>query len=155
MARWAPSSCNRQLWQTLVIQDPEEKDFLKHTFPNTFYAKAPVVIVVVMKTGNYGLDERHFVYLDGGAFIQNLLLALHAKGYGACWVGFRAWDASGNVYFPRERYEEFHERFKLEKDQVPISLIAVGRPAVAPVPPPRQGLEQILIRQGTYREPRS
>lgn len=146
LARWAPSSCNRQLWQTILISDPKEKEFLNGYFPNRFYMKAPLAILVLVNSGPYGTDEKQNVYLDAGAFIQNLLLALHAMGYGACWIGFRGWDSWGNVIAPRERYEAFYQHYGLAKHVVPVSLVAVGRPAVVPQAPPRQDLKSVIIR---------
>jgi nitroreductase len=145
VAKWAPSSCNRQLWQTLIVQDAAGKEFLARYFPNRFYLEAPVLVVVLMKTGLYGQGEKHFACLDGGAFIQNLLLVLHAKGYGACWIGFKGWDCAGNVFVDRGNYEKFYEHFGLDKELLPISMIAVGRPAAVPPAPPRQDIQNIVI----------
>jgi nitroreductase len=51
-----------------------------------------------------------------------------------------------NITTPEKR-AALESRFGLSRDQVPISLIAVGRPAAAPAAPPRQGIEQIVIRR--------
>jgi nitroreductase len=147
LAKWAPSSCNRQLWQTLLIVRKEDVQFISRYFDGTFYLQAPLLILVLMNTGLYGDSEAHFAYLDGGAFIQNLLLLLHAKGYGACWLGFTGWNNMGRIFAAPERYEAFYEHFGLRKDQVPISMVAVGRPLTAPKAPPRQGLDSIVIRR--------
>jgi len=146
VAKWAPSSCNRQLWHVLLIQREEEKEAISGYFPNVFYVKAPLLALVLMETSGYGQSDRHFVYLDGGAFIQNLLLILHAKGYGACWLGFKGWDCMGNVHFPAEKRDAFYAHFGLTPNLVPISMIAVGKPAKVPQAPPRQGLDQIVLR---------
>jgi len=145
VARWAPCSCNRQLWQTLLIRRPEDVEFVSRYFAHKFFREAPLLILVMMNAEVYGPSERHFAYLDGAAFIQNLLLMLHAKGYGTCWVGFVSWDCSGHVTVAPELYEEFYRYFRLKKGVVPISMIAVGRPAMVPQAPPRQGLENIIV----------
>jgi len=147
LAKWAPSSCNRQLWQAVLLQKKEDVEFISRYFSGTFHARAGLLILVVMNAGAYGDGEKHFAYLDGGAFIQNLLLVLHAKGYGACWLGFEGWDTAGRVFTTPEKRAALESRFGLSRDQVPVSLIAVGRPAAAPAAPPRQGIEQIVIRR--------
>ncbi|MCK4375441.1 MAG: hypothetical protein KAX19_08935, partial [Candidatus Brocadiae bacterium] len=68
-------------------------------------------------------------------------------GYGACWVGFKRWNTFGGKFIDPAVYEKFYKHFGLEKDKVPVSLIAVGRPALIPKAPPRQGLEQIIISE--------
>ena len=102
-----------------------------------------------MDVSPYGAGERHLAYLDAAAFIQNLLLMLHAKGYGACWLGFKGWDCMGNVHFPAEHRDAFYAHFGLATNLVPISVIAVGRPANVPQAPPRQGLDQIVLSDNT------
>lgn len=150
LARWAPSSCNRQLWKVLLINTESEKQFLTGYFPNTFWLKAPVLAVVMTDSGIYGSRERHFAYLDGAAFIQNMLLAIEAFSYGACWIGFKGWDSLGNVYGSAQDYEEFYRHFNLKKSLVPVSMIALGKPDIVPRIPPRQNVDAILIK-GFYR----
>ena len=147
IARWAPSSCNRQPVNAMVVERPDDREFLAEYFPNRFHRAAPAMILVVVDQTPYGGKDRHFVYLDSGAFIQNLLLVLHSRGYGACWLGFKAWDNTGRVSVSDEAYEAFYERFGLPKHDVPVSAIAVGRPAAVPTPPPRKPLEQIIIER--------
>lgn len=146
VARWAPSSCNKQPWQTLIIAKKEDIEFISEYFPGNFYTRAPVLLLIVMNKSLYGFSEKHFAYLDGGAFIQNLLLTLHANGYGACWLGFKGWDSADNLFVESEKYHDFYEHFKLNKNQVPISMVALGRPAMQPKAPPRQDLSNIIIR---------
>jgi nitroreductase len=145
-AKWAPSSCNRQLWQTLLINKQQDKEFLVEYFNNKFWLSAPLLILVLMDTAGYSKIDRHYAYLDGGAFIQNMLLTLHVRGYGACWIGFAKWDNLGNVYLDINQYERFYEHFKLKKQQVPISMIAVGKPNIMPKTPPRQDTNNIVIK---------
>ncbi|MCX5653867.1 MAG: nitroreductase family protein [Planctomycetota bacterium] len=147
VAKWAPSSCNRQVWQALLIERADDVTFLRDYFAGAFYAQAPLLVLVLAKTALYGPSERHFAYLDGAAFIQNLLLVLHAKGYGACWLGFTGWNSLGGVLVAEEKVRVFYEYFNLTRDQVPVSLVAVGRPASTPKAPPRQGIDNIVLRR--------
>jgi len=60
---------------------------LKEVYNFTFFCyNAPVVIFVVgdtVKRDRHGLE----VHQGHAAAIQNMLLAAHAMGYGACWIG--------------------------------------------------------------------
>jgi nitroreductase len=146
LAKWAPSSCNRQLWKVLLVNTEPEKQFLARYFSNSFWLKAPVLAVILMDSVIYGSHERHYAYLDGAGFIQNMLLLIQAFGYGACWIGFARWDTLGNLHTSSEDYEEFYRHFSLKKTLVPVSMIAMGKPDVVPRTIPRQDLATILIR---------
>lgn len=145
VARWAPSSCNRQTWQALLIDRQQDKEFLLNYFSDKFWLSAPILIVVMINIEPYFEVEKHFAYLDAGAFIQNLLLALHARGYGTCWIGFGKWDTLNNVHIDMNRYKAFYEYFKLSNQKIPVSMVAVGKPAIKPRGPSRQSLDNIII----------
>lgn len=147
LAKWAPSSCNRQLWRVLLLNTEADKQFLTGYFANTFWLKAPVLAVVMMDSTIYGSNEKHYAYLDGAAFIQNMLLLIEAFGYGGCWIGFKGWDSLGNVHMPAQDYEEFYRHFDLKKPLVPVSMIALGRPDVIPRVIPRQDGDTIVIKE--------
>ena len=145
IAKWAPASCNRQLCRLLIVTQSQDKEFLGDFFPNVFYKKAPVLVVCFIDIKAYGDNERHFIYLDGSALIQNLLLLLHANGLGACWVGFKGWDCYGNIFIDKIKYKDFYHYFKLDESLVPISMVALGVPAYMAKAPLRQGLHNILL----------
>ena len=147
-ARWAPSSCNRQLWKVLLVNTESDKQFLTGYFNNTFWLKAPALAVILMDSTIYSPGgEKHYAYLDGAAFIQNMLLLATAFGYGACWIGFAKWDTLGNLYCTPESHQEFYRRFNLKSTLVPVSMIAMGKPDIVPRVIPRQELDTILIRE--------
>jgi nitroreductase len=147
-ATWAPCSCNRQSWKVLVLQKQEDKDFMKQFYPsahNHFWASAPAVLVILMSSSAYNKADAHYAYLDAGAFIQNLLLATHSCGLGACWIGFMAWDALGNKRVSASEREAFHARFACPSDLVPVSLVPIGYPGRIPAAPPRRPAEKVIL----------
>ena len=143
LAKWAPSSCNRQLWQVMPVRR-ENRELIASCFPNDFYRGAPLLLLILVNGQGYADHEKHFAYLDAGAFIQNLLLCLHDAGYGACWIGFKGWNLDHPFRDP-DRAEAFYNALGLDRNTVPVSMIAVGRPAQNPRPPARQPLESILL----------
>lgn len=105
-----------------------------------FFAKAPVVIAVFMtkidfydsilvsalKDHGYNEEDMMKLYsnydlLSIGAAIQNLLLAVHDKGYGACCMNE-----------PAIASERINEILKIPPGQRFISLIPIGIPAQTP-----------------------
>ena len=59
--------------------------------------------------------------LSVGAAIQNMLLAIHQKGYGACWMNE-----------PVIAAKEIHTLLNVPEEHRFISLIPVGDPAYIP-----------------------
>ncbi len=64
--------------------------------------------------------SRDYWVQDCSAATENLLLAAHASGLGAVWMG---------VYPRQERVEQFARVMCVPSDVVPFSLIAIGHPA--------------------------
>jgi len=137
-ARWAPSSGNIQDIQLIVVRDPGRKlQLAEAAYGQYWIAHAPVIIVVSTKldkiTRIYGRrGEDLYTIQNAAAAIQNMLLAAHALGLGACWVG--AFDEE-----TIERILKIPERFKT------MALIPLGYPAEKPNPPHRLGLETFVF----------
>lgn len=79
-ARLAPSANNLQPWEFIVVRDRRKLQQLAQTTDyGRFIAEAPVCVVVISRDTKYYLE-------DGSAATENLLVAAHARGLGACWV---------------------------------------------------------------------
>ncbi|MFA4016373.1 MAG: hypothetical protein RUDDFDWM_001476 [Candidatus Fervidibacterota bacterium] len=127
-ARLAPTAMNMQPWEFIVVTDPEmRKRIADETDYGKFIAQAPVCIAVFCKDVKYYLE-------DGCAATQNILLAAHAHGLGACWV-------AGDKKPYAERIAKLlgvPSGYKL------ISLIAVGYPAQVPKCPSKRKLSEVI-----------
>jgi len=66
---------------------------------------------------------------DCSAATQNLLLAAHARGLGAVWVG---------VYPLEERVAGLKQVLGLPEQVVPLCVVPIGYPANRPEPPERR-----------------
>lgn len=115
--QWAPTGCNRQAIEYLIVSDPEDVLFCQkyageyYTFPREAY----VNIVVLVDPRGYSLPrQRHMAHLEGGAAIQNILLAAHSHGIGSCWMFWAKHD------------EGFNKRFRLAPWLLPVSLVCLG-----------------------------
>ncbi|MCR4400949.1 MAG: nitroreductase family protein, partial [Syntrophomonadaceae bacterium] len=69
--------------------------------------------------------------LDCANATENMLLAAHALGYGACWVGaFQERAVAAVLALP--------QGFRV------VALVPLGRPAESPPMPPRRRLEDVV-----------
>jgi len=110
----------------------------------TFFTEAPVLICVIEKpydslitrliekyTGAKRLSNSGIQGVS--AAIENLLLAAHDLGYGACWM-------TG----PLLAREAFNKILKVNAPDQIAALIPIGIPDSAPGAPPRKPLEEIV-----------
>jgi nitroreductase len=115
----APSARNAQAWQFIVLTDRGLLGQIPGFCPNApMAAAAPAAILVC---GDLGLElSPGYWVIDCAAACQNLLLAAHALGLGACWCG---------VHPRQPRVEGFRRLFHLPDNTMPHSLIVLGYPA--------------------------
>ncbi len=133
----APSAKNEQPWHFVVIDDPN----LLHTIPDFHpYAKmlleAPLAILVC---SDRKLETKRASWLqDCSAATENILLAAHAKGLGAVWLG---------IFPDSERVFGMQDLLNLPKDVRPVSLVALGHPASRPEPVDRYKEDRVHRNQ--------
>ena len=115
----APSAGNQQPWQFVVITDRALLDAIPgyHPYADMLH-HAPAVIVVC---GDTRLAH-HAGYLvqDCSAATENLLLASHALGLGAVWLG---------VYPTEDRVASTQQLLGLPDQIIPLAIVALGYPA--------------------------
>ena len=156
-AGWAPSAHNAQPWRFIVLADESVKRELAEAMAESWaadmakddlnieadkrkvrverFATAPVLILACLTMD--GMDnfsdekrqkcERDLAMQSLGAALQNLLLAAHAKGLGACW--FCA---------PGFCKETVRKVLKIPDEVEPEALIAMGYPAEKPPVPSKK-----------------
>ena len=84
--RWAPSGLNNQPWKFKILQDNDEKNQVAdQTCYGDIIRNAPVSIAVFLDSKE-SYDRTKDVQAIG-ACIQNMALAAHDQGIGACWIG--------------------------------------------------------------------
>ncbi|OGB96440.1 MAG: NADH dehydrogenase [candidate division NC10 bacterium RBG_16_65_8] len=120
----APSAGNQQPWHFVVIADRRLREEIPTFHP---YAQmvpdAPVAIAVC---GDLRLESHKGYWVqDCSAATQNLLLAAHARGLGAVWVG---------IYPKDERVQRLQKLLGLPAHVIPLALVPMGFPAER-VPP--------------------
>ncbi len=117
-ARWAPSARNSQPWRFIVIADEDlRRRVANATTAGKFLAEAPLGIAVAVDTR----ATRHPAE-DGAAATMNILLAAHALGLGACWIG-----SHGSPY-----EEEVKRMLGIPEGWTLLSIIALGCPDERP-----------------------
>lgn len=115
----APSAGNQQPWRFVVLRDPKIKAAVAALSPHAgMLGESPLGIVVC---GDLAA-EKHAGYWtqDCAAATENILLAAHALGLGAVWLG----------YYPREeRWRGAQRVLGLPERVVPLAVLAIGWPA--------------------------
>ena len=84
--RWAPSGQNTQPWKVCIVSHPTVKRLIAENSKYGGIIESAYLNFVVFLDLKRGYDRVKDI-LAMGAFIQNMLLAVHAKGLGAVWIG--------------------------------------------------------------------
>ncbi len=135
----APSAGNEQPWHFIVITDRRLLDEIPRFHPYADMLREAQVAILVCGDTERERYAGHWVQ-DCSAATQNLLLAAHACGLGAVWVG---------IYPVEERIRRFQKLFGLPTHVIPLALIPFGHPGER-IPPARR-LEQARIHVNRWR----
>ena len=113
----APSASNQQPWQFVVVTERKQLNALTTVLPYGQMLKgAPLAIAVC---GDRQLQSEEYWVQDCSAATQNLLLAAHAKGLGAVWLG---------VYPRSEHVAGISKLFNLPAHVIPLCVVSMGYP---------------------------
>ncbi len=127
--RWAPSGKNTQPWRFVVVRSEEKRKALGRMVPQRDMISTAPVTIAVLKHVPSGYDELKDAQ-GIGSCAQNLLLAVHALGLGACWIG-------------RARDPEVEALLEAHEDEELMLLLPVGYPAEQPGEGKRNSLEEL------------
>ncbi len=120
----APSANNQQPWHFVVVRNRQHLDALADALPlGKMLGQAPLGIVVCADANRQ--PRAGYWGQDCAAATQNILLACHALGLGAVWIG---------VYPRDERVAAVRDQLSLPAGVTPLCAIAVGWPAERPAP---------------------
>lgn len=140
----APTGGNMQPWEFVIIDDAATKGAVVDTTYSGYYSgpgnpqswllEAPLLIVVCCNfkrtRARYGPSGQKWAPLDVAAAIQNILLASHSMGLGACWVGG----------FHQERLAAI---LQIPEGVEPLAIVSVGYPKEQPQSKPRLPLSYV------------
>ncbi|UCF13397.1 MAG: nitroreductase family protein [Thermoplasmatales archaeon] len=89
----------------------------------------------ILVCGAINLEKfKGYWILDCSAATENILIAAHAKGLGACWLG---------VYPREERIAGMKKLLNIPDHVMPLSLISLGFPAEQKTREDRYNVERI------------
>ena len=120
----APSAMHCDPWRFVVITEPGALNALADCLPYgqmLRHAGAGFIVCGDLHAAHRG--ELSYLLQDVSAATENLLLALHAQGLGAVWLG---------IHPTAERVEAVRKAFGLPEEIVPVAAVAVGHPAEHP-----------------------
>ena len=137
-AMQAPSACNQQAWEFIVIDKKEDKLAISkmHKFAKPA-AEASKLIVVL---GNLERAKiKSMIEQDLGACCENILLQATYDCLGAVWLGFHPIE---------DRCNKIRQYLNIPDYCIPFAVICVGHPAVDGKIPVR--FDESKIHYGRY-----
>jgi nitroreductase len=117
-AMQAPSAHNYQPWHFIVIKDRNILNEIPKFHPYSKMLKQANLAITVC--GDQTIESSlEYNALDCAAATENLLIAAHALGLGAVWLG---------IYPRQERIAGLRNLLKIPDHVTPITLISIGYP---------------------------
>jgi nitroreductase len=132
---WAPSGLNNQPWRFVIVRGRDAREKLAgFTKYRTIIESAPVCIAVFIDRGAMYNDVKDHQAV--GACIQNMLLAAHALGLGAVWLG----EILNNA-------EHVRVLLELPPEMELMAVVAIGHPSVKKRTSQRKKIADVLLRE--------
>jgi nitroreductase len=132
---WAPSGLNNQPWRFVIIQEQGWRHNLARLtqYSRIIETASACIAVFVDRKAMYN-DVKDYQAI--GACLQNMLLAAHALGLGAVWLGEILKSSS-----------EVRALLELPEDLELMAVIAVGYPDVQNQVSNRKELAGVLLKE--------
>jgi nitroreductase len=137
-ARLAPTACNRQPFQFIVIHTKGKEEDLKRIYRGAWFAKAPVIICACAIPSESWVrsDGTIYYFIDLAIAVDHLVLAATNLGLGTCWVGAFDINAARQI-------------LKIPDSVEPLIFIPLGYPDDEPGTKYRKPIQE-LVRYELY-----
>jgi len=132
-ARLAPTACNYQPFQLIVIRTQGRESELKKIYHLDWFTKAPIVIMAcgIPSRGWVNSEGKNFTDIDVAIVMDHLILAATDAGLGTCWVAPDDPQAARKI-------------LNLPEGVEPIVLTPLGYPAGKPHTTRRKPLSELV-----------
>ena len=126
-AMQAPSARNRQPRHYVILTERAllEEITTFHAFSQMLHEASAAIVICGEERSE---PKTAYWVQDCSAAMQNLLLAAHARGLGAVWLG---------VHPNPDREDPLHHMLHLPPEVHPLGIAAIGYPAETPPPADR------------------
>ncbi|MCU0858520.1 MAG: nitroreductase family protein [Pontiellaceae bacterium] len=133
--RLAPTACNLQPFQFVVVREKENLTALATAYPRDWFKEAPVVIVICTDRSKAwkraDREGRCLIDVDGAIAADHMTLAAADIGLGTCWIGAFNPEIVRNVLGVPETIE-------------PLVLLTLGHPNETGRPKTRLPIENLI-----------
>jgi nitroreductase len=122
----APSAMTKDPWRFIVVREPTSLKTLAEALPGGKMLAAATLAIVVCGELEAAFERQlSFLLQDCSAATENLLLAAHGLGLGACWVGVHPDEAANR---------RLKSLFGLPGAVLPVAVVSLGVPGEDPGP---------------------
>lgn len=132
--RWAPTGGNLQHWKFIIVEDPKILGMIRKVSPGYLGATPFAIVVCSDRERAYKIGGKlardYLCISDCAMAVENMLLAAHALGLGACPV---------KSFSP----VALKEILEIPNGIEPELVVIIGYPDKKPSRPPRFPLEEI------------
>ena len=133
--RLAPTACNYQPFQFVVVKEPENLAALAEGYPAEWFAEAPVVIAVCTQASKGWKrkkhDDRSYADVDAAIAADHMTLAAAELGLGTCWIG---------AFDPKIIRKVLQTPRSIE----PLILLTLGHPNEKGRPKQRKSIDELV-----------
>lgn len=130
----APSGCNKQTTDVVIVDDKEVLDQIKGVLDPPVAQTAPAMIVVLTRRIN-AYRDRCFAIQDYSAAIENMLLAIVELGYQSCWY-------EGHITDEDRICDRIAEILNVPEDYNLVCILPVGKAESEPGCPKKKTFEE-------------
>jgi len=88
-ARIAPTACNLQPFQLIVIHTKGREEELRRIYKSSWFVEAPLIICAcaIPSQSWSRRDGKNYCHIDVTIAMDHLILAAASLGLGTCWIG--------------------------------------------------------------------
>jgi len=134
--RWAPTGCNKQLFETILIEDLKLRRQVARLSNNqTYFYQAPVVLLMLYDESKELVPKGvapDVPAISSGAFVQNMLLQAHALGIGSLVVSAIT------------KKKKLRQLLNIPNCYEPMCFVFLGYPDEEVFPPPRREIDDFV-----------